>query len=355
MQGKINIGLIVGVVVLLGLNVFQFVWWNNTNKELSTKYTSEIAALEQTIAGYGTEVQVYTVSAAVKAGDEIKEENIEPMKMYSSLMNDQYVTDTSMLVGKFFKIAVNPGTPIMQNMAMEESLDDTTRDKDVMLDNLPVGTKVGDYIDIRITFPYGDDYLVLSHKRIYNLGEGTIKLHLTEYEWAVYTGAMVDYSLNKDYGATIYATKYVEPGLQQDAVAYYAVPSNISALLQKNPNILAKDKEGAMSLDDWREGLEKLLMIFRDSEDTVANDGNRIKANIDEYNEKIKSDSGAYTEQEAAKAAADSEAAEKAKDAEYWSDDGTSSPTDASAPSTESSGGTDASAPSTESSGGTVQ
>ena len=37
-----------------------------------------------------------------------------------------------------------------------------------------------------------------------------------------------------DVTCRLYATRYVEPGLQQDAIAYYAVPDNIAALLQKN-------------------------------------------------------------------------------------------------------------------------
>lgn len=305
MGNKVNVVLIVLSVLFFGLNIFQFVWWNNTNKKLSESYTSEIASLEQTIAGYGTEVTVYTVSSAVKAGDEILEENIEPMKMYSSLLTEQYVTDISDIIGRYFKIAVNPGTPIMFNMAMDEELDDTVRDHDILLDSIPVGTEVGDYIDIRITFPYGDDYIVLSHKRIYGISENTIKLYMTEYEWNVYLGALVDYYINESLGTTIYGVKYVEPGIQQDAIAYYSVPTNIQTLLQKNPNII--DKEGAASLNAWRESLEAMLVLLRNNEDTIESDGEKFSSGRDAYNEAIEDDRATAAEEAAEQAEMEAE------------------------------------------------
>jgi len=173
-------------------------------------------------------------------------------------------------------------------MVMDEEIDDTVRDRDIILDRLTVGIEEGDYIDIRMTMPYGDDYIVLPHKRIYGINEGTIKLYLNEYEWNVYQGALIDYFLNAEYGCTLYADKYIEPGLQQDAVPYYAVPTNIASLLQKNPNII--DKEEAASLNEWRDSLEELLVIFRDESDTVDSDASKLSAGRSTLNSSIEAD-----------------------------------------------------------------
>ena len=324
---KLNIGLIVAVIILVALNVFQFGWWKDMNTKVEETYTAKIAELETKISSYGSEVTVYTVTDAVKAGDEIKEENIEEMKMYSSLLTEQYITDINDIVGRYFKIAVNPGTPIMQNMAMDEELVDSMRDRDIILDRLTVGLEVGDYIDVRMTMPYGDDYVVLSHKRIYGISEGSIKLHLTELEWNIYQGALIDYFLNKEYGCTIYGDRYIEPGIQQEAVNFYAVPTNIAALLQKNPNIV--DKEEAASLNEWRQSLEELLVIFRDEEDTVDADGGRLASGRQEINEAVESDRQTTDEekQEAAEEAAEAEA-ESTVDEDFWSEDPSSDTTD---------------------------
>lgn len=322
-MSKLNVGLIAAVVIFVALNIFQFVFWRNMNTEVAEQYTSEIANLENTIAGYGSEVTVYTVSTAVKSGDEITDDNIETMKMYSSLMTEQFVTNPDDIIGRYFKIAVNPGTPILFNMAMDEALEETTRDRDIVLDRATVGLEVGDYIDVRITMPYGDDYIVISRKRVYGISEGSIKLHLNEYEWNVYQGALVDYFLNVEYGCSLYADKYVEPGIQQEAVAFYAVPSNIAALLQKNPNIL--DKQEAASLNEWRNALEEILVIFRDNEDTVDADGGRLASGRSSINEKVESDrqtqadADAAAEEEAARAA-EAEGAGEVDD-DFWEED----------------------------------
>lgn len=327
---KLNVGLLVACVVLVGLNIFQFIFWKHTNAESAEKYVAEIANLNATIAGYGDAVTVWTVTDAVKPGDEITEDKLQSLTMYTSLLTEQYVQDTSDIIGKYFKISVNPGTPIFYDSIMDEELDDTTRDIDVVLDRMPVGTVVGDYIDIRITMPYGDDYVVIPHKRVYQINEGSIKLHLTELEWNTYLGALVDYYLNQQYGCTIYADKYVEPGLQQAAVNYYAVPSNIAALLQKNPNIIDKDK--AASLNDWRQSLDSLLVIFRDEEDTVDSDGSTLAGGRAAFNEAVESDRQAANEaanEESLQAAEDASGMEEVGD-DFWDEEPAETPADVS-------------------------
>lgn len=325
-MNKLNIGLIVALIIFVGANVFQFIFWNNTNKETAEKYTEEVANLQATVSSYGEEIEVYTVKENVKAGDEIEEDMLETMKMYSSLMTEQYIKDPEEIIGRYYKIAVNPGTPLLKNMVMDEELVDSMRDRDIILSRVTVGLEEGDYIDVRMTMPYGDDYVVLSHKRVYSITENTIKLYLTELEWNLYQGAMVDFFLNTEYGCVIYADKYVEPGLQQKAVNYYAVPSNIAALLQKNPNIV--DKEEAASLNDWRKSLEELLVIFRDNDDTVDADGSRLATGRAGLNDAVNTDQSAYSEAKkeaeelAAEQEAEAEAGEEGDD--YWDEDPTS-------------------------------
>lgn len=318
MRGKLNIGLIVVMIILIILNVFQFFFWKNLNDDTAKQYTAEISNLNATIAGYGEEVTCYTVTAAVKAGDEITEDSIEEMKTYSSLLTEQYITDLDSILGRYYKVALNPGTPIFTNCIMDEELDDTNRDRDIVLDHMTVGLQEGDYIDVRITMPYGDDYIVLSHKRVYGIHEESIKLYLNEVEWNTYQGALIDYFLNQEYGCTIYADKYVEPGLQVDAVPYYAVPTNIAALMQRNPNVL--NKEAAASLTEWRESLEELLVIFRDNDDTVDADGGRFAQGRTSSNDAIENDRKAQREEEEANDQAQQDAESMVDDDEYADD-----------------------------------
>lgn len=326
---KLNIGLIAALVIFIGINIFQFVFWRDKNIKTSEKYTQEIANLEATIAKFGSETTVYTVNKPVKAGDVIEEEDIESMVTYTSLLTEQYVTDVSSIIGRYYKVAVNPGSAIYKNMVMDEEIVDDMRDHDFILDRLPVGLVEGDYIDIRITMPYGDDYIVMPHKRVYGINENSIKLYVTELEWNTYQGALVDYFLNQEYGCTIYADKYIEPGLQQSAINFYAVPTNIAALLQKNPNII--DKNEASSLNAWRESIEQLLVIFRDDEDTVDADGGRLAAHRQERNEAIEEDRKSKAEADAEAAAEAAENAENEEDEigdDFWAEDPTEETTE---------------------------
>lgn len=260
-----------------------------TNKNnVVAKYEEEQAKLLATISAYGSEVTVYTVKTAVQPGEEITRDNIVPMTQCSSMVTDQMVQNVNDIIGKEFKIAVANGTPLTYNMVMAESVRADTRDKDIILDNWPVGLVAGDYIDIKIMMPYGDDYVVISHKRVYEVNESTLKLHLTVDEWESYVGAFVDYSLNAAYGCTIYADKYVEPGLQEAAITYYAVPTNIAALLQKNPNVT--DKEAVATTNEWRSSIEEMLSIFRDEEDTVDTDGATLAEKRAQYTESVMAD-----------------------------------------------------------------
>lgn len=303
---KVNVTLIILVVVFVCLNIGQFIWWRHVNSETAQKYTAELANLQAQLDSIGTRVEVYTVAKAVKAGDELTEDNIEVMWTYSTLLTDQYETDQTNILDRYAKIAINPGTAITKNMLMDELLDDTTRDVDIKLNVLPVGLQPGDYIDIRITMPYGDDYIVLSHVRVEELNESTTKVYLTELQWNTYQGAFVDYILNAEYGCRLYATRYVEPGLQQDAVEFYAVPDNIAALLQKNPNIV--DKAEASNLNEWRASIEQALVIFRGEDDTVDADGGRLNEGREDWGSSVNDDYQTQREIELEEQAAEAEA-----------------------------------------------
>lgn len=319
MRKSVFVPTLITAIVLLIINIFQFCWWRKINKDQAEEYLQQVAALNATIAKYGDDVTIYTVNRAVKAGDEVKLEDLKEAKCYSSLLTDQYVTDTSDIVGRYYKIAVEPGSSLFKNMFMDDELEDDMRDRDITLNRMTVGLEVGDYIDIRVTLPYGDDYVVLPHKRVYAINENTIKLHLNEIEWNTYQGALIDYYLNADYGFTIYADKYLEPGLQQSAIRFYAVPSNIAALMQKNPNIL--DKEEAASLNQWRKSLEEILVLFRDDEDTIDSDASKLAGGRGAFNEAIENDRKSKAEADAAEAEEQAQQEEQAVEDDFWAED----------------------------------
>lgn len=109
---------------------------------------------------------------------------------------------------------------------------------------LPMDLVTGDYIDIRLMLPSGQDYIVISKKEVeIPVVDGvdsadTIWINLSEDEILHMSCAIIDAYQIK--GAKLYATKYTEAGMQEAATATYPVNASTSALLQSDPNILEK-------------------------------------------------------------------------------------------------------------------
>ena len=106
---------------------------------------------------------------------------------------------------------------------------------------LPTDLTTGDYIDIRIQLPSGQDFIVIS-KKIVELpiidgmeSESTIWLNLSEDEILSMSCAIVEsYRIN---GSKLYATKYTDPGMQDAAIPTYPLSAEIVSLIKSDPNV----------------------------------------------------------------------------------------------------------------------
>ena len=109
---------------------------------------------------------------------------------------------------------------------------------------LPMDLKTGDYIDIRVMFPNGQDFIVVAKKEVEvpivggTESTDTIWVNLSEDEILHMSCAIVDSSQVK--GTKIYATKYTEAGMQNAATPTYPINESTSRLLQSDPNVLER-------------------------------------------------------------------------------------------------------------------
>lgn len=109
---------------------------------------------------------------------------------------------------------------------------------------LPIDLLTGDYIDVRLMLPSGQDYIVISKKEVEiptingTDSEDTIWINLSEDEILHMSCAIVDaYRIN---GSKLYVTKYTEAGMQKAATPTYPLNESTTKLLQSDPNVLAK-------------------------------------------------------------------------------------------------------------------
>lgn len=111
---------------------------------------------------------------------------------------------------------------------------------------LPTQIQTGDYVDIRLSMPNGQDYIVVSKKNIEIPvidgvdSESTIWLNLSEDEILSMNSAIVDTA--KVEGSKLYATTYTEPGIQSAATPTYTPSKEVLQLIAEDPNAVEKAK-----------------------------------------------------------------------------------------------------------------
>lgn len=171
---------------------------------------------------------------------------------------------------------------------MSEEIVDSLREVDITGNRWPIGLKEGDYVDLRITYPRGEDFVVLSHKRIMSITEQTLKVYMTEEEQILYQSALVDFYLSRNYGSDIYLTKYVEPGLQSDASVFYSVPTHIESVVRLDPNVVNIAQVTVSK--NLRDAINAARAEFPDGDSS----GSYIKGGRDELNSKVNSDYTIY-------------------------------------------------------------
>ena len=100
---------------------------------------------------------------------------------------------------------------------------------------LPTELQKGDTIDVRISYPNGQDFIVVAKKVVEKSDSSSIWLKLKEDEILKMNSAIIEsYSVE---GAKMYAVNYTQPGVQAAANANYPVSDKVYELLVQDPNI----------------------------------------------------------------------------------------------------------------------
>jgi hypothetical protein len=121
----------------------------------------------------------------------------------------------------------------------EVALANDLRTTEFNMITLPIGVSIGDYIDIRMTVPSGQDYIVISKKKVLNISGETITMNLTEDEILIMNGAIVEGYIMK--ASNIYAIKYIDE-IQTQATPTYPVSTAVANLILSDPNIVETAK-----------------------------------------------------------------------------------------------------------------
>jgi hypothetical protein len=227
---------------------------------------------------------VYEAKSQIPAGSIITKDNLNYVKSYSNQAQDYFMTEDN--IGMMTLIQIDAGTPILKGMLTQNSIDDNVREVEYNTFSINSNIKENEYIDVRIQFPNGEDYIVLSKKSIkqVNLDTNNCFLWLTEEEILNMSGAMVDAFLYA--GSKLYTTKYIEPNLQEASIPTYHPSKDTLTLMEEDKNIVDRASQKLNKL--LREELENRLKIktapeslerdLQNQSDSLEDDGYYIES-----------------------------------------------------------------------------
>lgn len=244
MQRKARNSFLIGMLVTLlvtGIIIaILFIQLTNAKKEQKTESASK--------------VKVYALSKDVKSGEKLEYSDFYEVSVDSKTVASDAVYSLYDLFGDedelIAKIEMTANTLVTSKMVTtkENKLTDDVRKQEYNMISLQTGIENGEYIDIRMMMPSGQDFIVISKKQVEipvidGVYSGdTIRLELTEDETLRMSSAIVE--AWKISGAKLYATEYVEAGIQEAATPTYLPNSEVWESIRTNPNIVDEAIKG---------------------------------------------------------------------------------------------------------------
>lgn len=203
----------------------------------------------------GTATKAYALNRDVKSGQEITADMLSPINTYSNLIPQNYIDSTiltSVESGKkvVAKVDLYKNTILTASTVTTEE-NTVTKDVRTMEYNmltLPINLTIGDYVDIRITFPDGQDFIVIAKKEIKNIQGNTVTFDMSEADIVMLNSAIVESYIMK--ASNIYIAKYVEPGMQEKAANTYVPKAEVIRLIETDSNIVSTAKNELTSRFD---------------------------------------------------------------------------------------------------------
>ena len=195
------------------------------------------------------------------------------------------------------KVDIPSGTIVTKDMIYEEGYqtEDSERIQEYNMIVLPSTLKNGDHIDIRLTMPTGQDYIVLSKKEVIGTTDTGLWIKVTEDEILTMNNAIVESYILP--GTKLYAIQYTEAGMQKEAVPTYQVGLEVKNLMDRDPNVTqrARDELAAIYNGDLRTYYfdVPLNLYVQEQEDRDSS----VQSGFQEEIQKVQEDRAAFVEE----------------------------------------------------------
>ena len=290
MQRKANNYLLIGVLVTLlitgSIIVLLFMQLNKLQEEKKKQEASM--------------KNVYVVLDTIKSGEVVTYDRLIQKSVPATVIPEN-VLSVDLTEDVVAKIDLEPGTVITDNMVAEndQKTTDDLRKQEYNMVILPSQIQAGDYVDIRLRLSNGVDFIVASKKcvEIPNLDGvpygNSIIVKMNETETMAMSNAIIEAYI--DSGSLLYATTYVEPGLQQTVIPTYVPSGAVQSAINSNPNIEQEAKNALFTRYNQNAGNRTNIIdgaLAQYAQERVDN----IEAGVQEEITKAKEERALYLE-----------------------------------------------------------
>lgn len=222
-------------------------------------------------------IDFYVLTCDKEVGEEVKETDLKKVHLHLKGNSVKYSYKEKAFIGKMARVRLTKGTVLDECMVCEkETLGDGLRQTSYSYIKQTAQLKQGDYVDVRISFPNGADFVVLSKKKVLkalktqeqNSLADALYFALTEEEIMRMSSGVVDAYLTE--GAYLYTVQYISD-TQKGAIVNYPVNEVVEKLIKKDPNIVkiaqdAKTTELRSKIYDSLKGQEENVNAIYDNE-----------------------------------------------------------------------------------------
>lgn len=230
-------GAVVAGLIFTSYVIVQSIHMKHMTQDIKERYSAELSKLESEVK-QKTAVTGWVPISEIAAGHVIGWDKLKKVQLPVESVPADYVTTREEVIGKTAKISIPPQTLLTKSLLYEEdATPDDLRLREMGFLQLPTVLSQGDVVDVRIQFPTGQDYILLSKKKLERLDSGVVTVRLGETEILSLSSAIVDAYLHQ---ASIYALTYVEPYLQNKSTPTYPPSDAVIQLMNKDPNIVKR-------------------------------------------------------------------------------------------------------------------
>ena len=178
-------------------------------------------------------IRVLCASEDIEAGKVLEEADLIETELQAGSVPENTILSLNEAVGRTAKIPLLKNTYITTDMLYETILQGSEREIEYSCIDIRGNIAKGSFVDIRICYEDGTDYVVLTRKRIegISLNRENVILHVDEEELLRMGSAMAEL---KDNGERrIYAVEYPQGELQKPSKIDYVPSKTVTELIEK--------------------------------------------------------------------------------------------------------------------------